>query len=244
MQSVWARDFPRLYELYCDSDTANKANCFVYFEENLGNPLAVASYEQLEQDLQQLDANAWQELKCRAIKYVGIRDEHRGYEQLFNTLSESKGYSYLKSEGCTEVRFIPEENTPTPDLYGCCGSSGILMEVKSINKSDDDLDWTEGNLKEYLNWKEGNPQRLRVREYRKGLGDSLKGKIMGKINEAKVQLVSYACNGVQRKIVYLVIDLDILVARNSRNFDELAAYIDEQSDEQSEVKHCFCGLKM
>jgi hypothetical protein len=239
MQTTRARDFPRLYELYCDSNTAINTNFLANFEDVVNYANRQRYFKELEKDLQQLDDKAWQELKRKALKYVIKKDKLRGWEQLFNTLSEVKGYLYLKAVGCTEVYFIPERNTSTPDLYGRCGSDGILMEVKTINRSDEELKWIEGNLKEYLNWKKGKPQRLRTREYRTGLDNHLECKIIDTINTAKNQLLSYDCNRVRRKIVYLVVDLDILFTHNSRNLDEFAAYIDEQSEEQIEVKYCF-----
>ncbi len=236
MQPTWAVDFPRLYELYSDSNTASKANYFANFENAVNILDARIQYKRLEEDLQQLDDNAWRGLKQKTVRYVSIRDKHRGYEHLFNSLSEVKGYLYLKSEGYTEVHFIPEENTQTPDLYGCHGSSGILMEVKTINISDDELHWIKANS-------ELRNGHMMARGVRNGLGDSLKLKIIDTIDTAKKQLMSYSCNGVQRKIVYLIINPDLGLALDSRNIDELVAFIEEQDNGQVEVKHCFRGWK-
>jgi hypothetical protein len=239
MQSKWARDFPRLYDLYCESDQHNKANYFATFYEVLDNPHARPYYERLEEDLQQLDDNTWQELKQKACKYVATKNNRRGYEQLFNTLSEVKGYLYLKSEGYTEVHFIPEENTPTPDLYGRCGSSGILMEVKTINTSDDELDWIQANS-------ELRNGHMTAREVHIGLGDSLKSKIINTINTAKKQIInhSYTYNEIGRKIVYIIINPDLQLALDSRNINELLAFIEKQANNQVEVKHCFRGWEI
>ena len=38
-----------------------------------------------------------------------MRDETRGWYQLFNTLKEAMGYAYLQREGCTEVAFIKDD---------------------------------------------------------------------------------------------------------------------------------------
>ncbi len=237
MHPIWAVDLPRLYELYRDSDTTSKANYFIFinFENAVNIPDVRSHFKHLEEDLQQLDDNAWRELKQKACKYITIKDKtikdkRPRYEQLFDTLSEVKGYLYLKSEGCTEVHFIPEENTPTPDLYGRCGSSGILMEVKTLNKSDDELDWIKANS-------ELRNGHMTARGVRTGLGDLFKNKIIDTIDTAKEQLMSYACEGVKRRIVYLIIHLDILYALDPRNLGELVAYIDGQSDEQIEVMH-------
>ena len=208
----------------------------MHFKNVLNMLNARDQYEGLEKDLQQLDYNAWRELKQKAIKYVAAKHRRRAYEQLFNTLSEVKGYLYLKSEGCTEVHFIHEENTPTPDLYGRCGSTGILMEVKAINPSDNELDWIRANS-------ELRNGRMTARGVQTSLPASLKRKITGTINKAKKQLINYPHNEVQREIVYLVIKLDIGTSLNSRNLDELAEYIRRKDNEPFQVKYCFRGWK-
>ena len=81
-EATWAVDFPRLYELYLDSNTACKANYFANFENVVNYPPARSQYQRLEEDLQQLDSISWQELKKKAIKYVAAKDKHRAYEQL------------------------------------------------------------------------------------------------------------------------------------------------------------------
>jgi len=230
MEPTWAEDFPRLYELYHESDQHDEANYFARLPEELKNPYARPSYERLEEELEQLDDGAWQEFKEKVLSYITIMDSRRGYEQLFDLFMEVKGYLYLKSEGCEKIHFIPEGDTKTPDLCARCGSSTVLLEAKTINKSDEEIDWIRANS-------ERPDGRMQAKEVRLGLGDSLKRKIADKINKAKEQLMSYACEGVQRRIVYLIIHLDILRALDPRNLGELVAYIDEQSDEQIEVMH-------
>ena len=125
----------------------------------------------------------------------------------------------------------------TPDLYGRYGSTGILMEVKTINRSDDELDWIKANS-------ELRNGRRTARGVHKGLSDSLANKIIDTINKAKKQLMSYSCNEVQRKIVYLVINPDLQLALDSRNINKLVAFIEEQDNSQVEVKHCFRGWRI
>ena len=245
---TWSVDFPRLYELYSESDTISKVNYFALPKfQNAVNITdtrtqyedELIQYKRLEKDLQQLDGNAWRKLKQKAVKYVAIINKHREHEQLFNTLSEVKGYLYLKSEGCTEVRFISEENTQTPDLYGRHGNSRILMEVKTINRSDDERDWIRANSEINVD----GIRHMTARGVRTGLSDVFKDKIRGTIDTAKRQLMSYRCNGVQRKIVYLVISPDLSVALDSRSIEELEAFIGEQGNSNVEVEHCFRGWK-
>jgi hypothetical protein len=234
MEPAWAVNLPRLYDLYRNSDITSATNYFNKFELVLDSPYARTQYEELEQNLQQLADNAWQELKQKALKHVDTKHTLRAWEQLFNTLSEVKGYLYLKSEGCKEIQFIPKGNTPTPDLYGQCGSTGILLEVKAINPFDIDLQWIKANS-------ELHNGRMTAREVQTGLPVSLKRKITNGINAARKQLMSYPYKRVNRRIAYLVIKLDIGVTLDSRNFNELEAYMKQLDNEQIEVKYCFRG---
>ena len=248
MEPAWAKDFPRLYELYRESEQDSETNYFKDFDSVLTIPPdkspARSSYERLEKELGELDKAAWQELRQKALKCITIKNELRGHNQLFECLNEAKGYLYLNSEGYKEIHFIPKENSKTPDLIARRGSSVALLEVKTINESEDELNWISLNSKEFtLYWKarlekrEPPVQRKLVREVRQGLDDSLKCKIAVKIWEAKCQLLGYDIEKVDRRIVYLAIRLDILTAMNPRNIDELAAYIQQQSDNQIEVVH-------
>ena len=223
MKPTWAGDFPKLYELYRESDQADEANYFTAFDNILRMPLARFHYEQLEEELRQLDNVAWQEFKQKALAYVTTKDSRRGYNQLFECFNEVKGFFYLKTEGCQKIHFIPEANITSPDLRACYRSSTVLLEVKTINKSEVEIDWFIAA-----------PQ---AKEAIQGLGDPLKRKIVDKISEAKRQLLDYVSEGVKRRIVYLVINLDIPHALDRRNFDDLAVYMQTQGDTQIEVQY-------
>jgi Holliday junction resolvase-like predicted endonuclease len=237
MEPTWPKDFPRLYELYRESEQDNEANYFKDFDSILTIPPdrspARSSFERLEKETEELDEAAWQAFKQKVRRYksyITKKHELRGYQQLFDLLNEVNGYLYLKSNGCEEIQFISEKNVTTPDLIACCGSFVVIMEVKTINESKKELDWIIENSKRPYD-------RLQVRKVRQGLDDSLKRKISDTVSKAKSQLLGYAAEKVDRRIVYLAIRLDILTAKNSRNIDELAAYIQQQSDNQIEVVH-------
>ena len=234
MPPEWVEDFPRLYDLFCQSVKQNEMNYFIGIEEQLKNPLNRKKYEILEKDLEVLDDIAWQSLKQKILKdnYLTIRDDLRGWYQLFNAFSEAKGYLFLKSENCTEIYFIPKVNTRTPDLCGKYKDKKILLEVKTVNRSNNNLFW----IKENSNFNSGH---MTAREVENGMSDFLKNKIISSIISAKRQLCEYACIGVIRKIVYLVITLDNTTALDSRNIKECEVFIDKQGDDQVEVKHCF-----
>jgi len=158
MNSAWAKDFPRLYELYRESEQDNEANYFKNFSP------ARSSYERLEKELEELDKAAWQEFKQKVRKYksyIAKKHELRGYQQLFDLLNEVNGYLYLKSNGCEEIQFISEKNVKTPDLIACCGGFVVLLEVKTVNESKDELNWISQNSRSSpstgkLGWKREN----------------------------------------------------------------------------------------
>lgn len=138
------REFPRLYELRdCIEDPESPDAYFQNFEETLrdsGN--AYELYLQLEEALQALDETAWRYLKEEARPHLLKRDEtRRAWEPLINILNQARAYRYLKSIGCTGLRFVPRERKRrTPDLEGSLPSGrAVLCEVKSINPSMEEI---------------------------------------------------------------------------------------------------------
>ena len=234
-KTTWSKAFPKLYELYCDSDQVNSENYFKEFGDALKMPLARSYYDQLEKELEQLDDIAWQEFKQKVLKYVTINDSHRGYNQLFECFNEVKGYLYLRSEGCDKINFIPEGDEERPDIRASYKSSVVLMEVKTINKSDAEIEWVRMNAEIGAD----GIRHPEAKEVQRGVNDQLKLKIKDTNFKAKNQLLAYHCEGVMRRIVYLLINLDILYALDPRNYDDLAVYIQQQSDSQVEVAHQF-----
>ena len=54
-------------------------------------------YLRVERALDLLDADAWHDLKERDLAFLTVRDAKRGWQALFDTLNEAKGYAYLRS---------------------------------------------------------------------------------------------------------------------------------------------------
>ncbi len=240
MKPTWAEGFPRLYELYLESDKACEANYFAKLDEALEMPGRRPHYEQLEKGLQQVEDTAWQEFRLKVRKYITIKDDRRGYSQLFDCFNEVKGYLYLKSEGCDEIHFVPEKEKKgikSPDLCAHSKDTMVLLEVKTINRSDDEINWICRNSKIGAN----GVRRMEAKEARQGLTDPLKVKIAEKINLAEDQLVTYACEGVKRRIAYLVINLDILDELDQRNRSELEKYIQLQGDNHKQIEVTYSG---
>ena len=97
----------------------------------------------MERPLDVLDAEAWHDLKERAVPVLTASDRTRGWQALFDTLNESKGYAYLGNIGCTSVAFVERRTKKTPDLRALLNSDRVLCEVKTTNISQDEADRRE-----------------------------------------------------------------------------------------------------
>ena len=96
-----------------------------------------------ERPLEALDDAAWRDLLSRAAPLTMQRDAKRGWQSLFDTLSESKGHAYLKTLGCSDISFIKRDGRKTPDLRAVLDGRRVLCEVKTINVSQDEADRRE-----------------------------------------------------------------------------------------------------
>ena len=147
---MFRAELPRLYELKdCIDDPASHAAYFRDFDQNLAGSAHVKDiYHRYERDLQGLDDKAWEHLKEEALPRLTAHDNKgRGWQQLFDILNEARAYNYLKSRGCTNLRFIPRSHKRTPDLEGSLALGRLLCEVKTINASDEEIDFRAGRKK-------------------------------------------------------------------------------------------------
>jgi len=116
-------ELPRVYELrdqIKDQDDPNA--CFQDFDNSLRDcPAKKQAFVALERVLQELDADSWGCLLEKASKYLAVKHDKRGWQQLFDILNEARAYRYLKQIGCSDIRFIREAKKPTPDLWATLG---------------------------------------------------------------------------------------------------------------------------
>lgn len=137
--SSFAEMLPRIYELKDMTDQSHSDAYFRNFENRFAEGRTVlACYERLERQLSALDDEAWGDLKSRAAPVAHIRGSGRGWQTLFDTLNEAKGYVYLRGIGCTGIEFIKRSNRKTPDLGAFRDGTRVLCEVKTINVSQDE----------------------------------------------------------------------------------------------------------
>lgn len=159
----------------------------------------------IERDLQGLDVDAWSFLKSEALQYLNSWDAKssrngnpRGREPLLNILYQAKAYIFLTTKGCSAIHFIPrvvEKGKNTPDLEGTDGVVRYLCEVKTINRSEDEV-YRQRVEKMYLH---DNSK----------LSKEFLSKLVGTIEKAKKnQLEAYDHNGEAIHIVYVIINFD------------------------------------
>jgi hypothetical protein len=171
---------PRLYELVdLIADPTDSNAYFARFEDELRDPDCLKTYRRWEREVDLLDRDSWEALKCKAAPYLRSKDSKgRGWTQLFDHIGEARAYNYLiASEGCSAVRFIPESSSTTPDLEGTLVSGRFLCEVKTLNISDVEV--------------RARRNQGKVRSPAVSLNEGFFGKLDGTIADAKGQLQSY-----------------------------------------------------
>ncbi len=196
----WKDDYPHLHELFVTSDVDHVDN---YFADMDSFHPPHQSYRQLEDQFARLDPESRQNIIVRAAPKVTRRDtaKGRGWTALFETLNEVNGYTHLLDLGYPEVRFIPPGSSRTPDLHGIASFGDALLEVKTVNRSDENIA-TFGV----------------VQDAHDGLPDGFKRKLESDYATACRQLHSLTVREPARRICafYITIDRQLAFARTNR----------------------------
>lgn len=220
-------DFPRLYDLYLRSDRSDPQNFFTVWAARVHTPemetLARNAFHPLERTLERLSPEAWGKLANKALQYVTQRCPHRNWGQLFDHLNEACGYALLTDRGYSDIQFIDTGDGKSPDLLGRVPSSTAIVEVKSINCSDDEL-------KRGVTW----PPRFCRPAC--GLPDGLMNKLRSEINDAREQLEAF-CGLVDKRIALLIISFDTDRMFVAENYAELEEFILRQQRPDLEIVH-------
>jgi hypothetical protein len=147
---MFRSEMPRLYELRdLIEDQDDPRACFPNFDQFIRDKdPSLDSLRQVwlayEREFQRLDTASWQNLKEEAHSYLTAFDPNgRGQEQLISILNHARAYNHLVDSGCSHVRFIPrakKKGQETPDLEGELNGRKILCEVKTIQRSKDEVD--------------------------------------------------------------------------------------------------------
>ncbi|MGA9450629.1 MAG: hypothetical protein WBW41_04705 [Verrucomicrobiia bacterium] len=220
----WLSNFPRLFDLYQRSKKDDPQN---YFNFEKLFPIAFlgsAAYADLENALAKLDAAAWEKLRKKTLSYITKDSSLRGYHQLFNGLNEARGCIYLAEQGYDQICFIEEEPPrKLPDLLAKRLGSVAILEVKSVNPSEEDI----------------NQQVIRERETIKvdpRLTEKFKTRIKRSIRDAREQLDAYPYS-TDRKIVFLIIQMEFTQSTCGESYIELNNFIAGQNAGGIEVIH-------
>lgn len=188
--------FHRIKELSEAYQDDPKSYFYKFWDEFGDDPLKVSAYERLENELQVLDTNAWNQLKIEAEKLCIFSHKNRGWSQLFEKLNEAKGYKYLKESNYTKIEFIPRSEkggVETPDLKALSNQTLVLCEVKTIQESDALIEARKN---------------IEVRNVENTLNKPMIEKLEGIFKKAESQLNSYSADKNAIKIIYLVIHFD------------------------------------
>jgi hypothetical protein len=188
----WKDDFPHLHALCTASDVGHPDNYFVRMDR-FHSSQAIQSYREWEERFSILDSESRLNIIERAAPLGTQRDvtKNRHWTALFETLNEIKGYIYLRDLGYRKVRFIPRDSRRTPDLHGSAPFGDALLEVKTVNMSDENLA-TFGVVQEAYD----------------GLPEGLKRKLESDYANACQQLRSFAVREPTRRICAFYISID------------------------------------
>ncbi len=222
---------PRIFELKdMVADPCHPDSYFQNFEQSLNeNPRQKEAFQKLERQLAVLDTDAWRDLKERAVVHLQTRDAGRGWQALFDILSEANGFAYLQSIGSTGVRFIARTRSKTPDLEGLRDGGTVLCEVKTINVSQDEAD---------------TRQRIRQgaivsADVSTRVGDGLLRKLRSNLEDAIEQLDAQDPQRKARRIVFTVVHFDDWVGDyQCEYFEQIDEYLLANPVPEAELVFC------
>ena len=219
----WLSNFPRLFDLYQRSQKGNPRNYFNFKELFPIVYVGSEAYADIETVLAKLDEMSWERLSKKALSCITADDPLRRYHQLFNALNEARGYVYLASEGYEQIEFIEDQSRKSPDLLAHKANSLAILEVKTVNQSDEDL--AEESLR--------GGEAIVVEPK---LSDRFKSRILRSIRDAREQLDTYP-NATDKKIVFLFVHMKSTQRTCGESYAELKSVIDDQNTDGIEVIH-------
>lgn len=200
--------------MYEASQKYHKWNFFAeYFGKTELSSMEEAYFATLESELLQIEATAWPLFLQKCLPQICNHDPKHLWANLWNTWNEVKGYIELKTLGAVQLEFIQENSGKTPDIKGLLGGSPVLLEVKNVNRSDNDIFATVF-------------PELQIIDVEKTLCALIK-KIKSLYHTASQQMIKYeqhnSINNAE-KICYFVIDTDIMSHSLSRT--EITQHVD------------------
>ena len=223
-------ELPRLFELKDTLDEPTNRNAyFQNFEESLRqNAQKFEAFRKVEAFLSVLDDDAWNTVKDTASGHL-VRpntNKGRGWQSLFDALSEARAYAYLRDIGCSDIRFVARTDQPTPDIEARLVDRRVLCEVKTLNISDDEAGRRRRVYSE-------TPVASKVPTE---LGPHYLSKLSKTLANAVHQLDAFDPERASRRIVFSVLHFDDWVGDYyPAYFREIDAYLLEHPVEGAEL---------
>ena len=197
--------------LFQRSNTTAGNNYFGIYDSpelHQGTETQFATWENL---LQTLDPVSFETFLRKAAGRVSARPNlDRGWGQLVDAVNEVRGYRYAQSLGYTTCRLLDEQAHPLPDVEACGADGKCLIEVKTIQESDEEL-----------------TLRGHVQRAEPGLPQRLKRVLRKRYAHAVEQIAGHPCANEARRICYMIINVDLRTALAEENRDLLRAFLDE-----------------
>jgi hypothetical protein len=218
-------EFQRVYELIAlIEERAHYSSFFKNFEHSIQeSDEKRRKWLAREKELQRLDQEAWEFLKNEAFPYLTARNHcGRGWEQLISILNQARAYIFLFDIGCSEIKFIHKiEGVETPDLEAELNDNPVFCEVKTINKSEQEVEARQCNL---------------VNKTLLSLGAGFFKKLDSDLKKAKSQMASYNNKFGVRHIAFIVINFDDLLGEyKTSHYEEIDQHLDVMPVAEIEV---------
>jgi hypothetical protein len=176
-----------------------------------------------EERLARLDDASWKQLLLKTLPYVCEKDSRRGWAQVFNHLNESLGYVLLADRGYSHIEFLDRGDDTTPDLLGKTVTERTLVEVKTVNNSEFDIDLMSNRVPV-------------ARDVMVGINERFKHKLRMTIDGAKDQLLRYG-EPTDKRITFLVIHCDSDFKFVGQNYKEIGEFVASCQTAEVEVAH-------
>ncbi len=200
-------EFPRVYQLIdLIEDREHRNSYFQDFEHSIEEGVEKRSvWLAREKELQRLDQEAWDFLKNEAFPYLTARNHRgRGWEQLISILNQARAYNFLLDSGCSEIRFISRTNDiETPDLEAKLDGNPVICEVKTINKSAQEVEARQNGASSFT---------------LKSLEPGFFNKLTSDLEKAKSQMASYNSSPGVRHIAFVVVNFDDSLGEYKTNY--------------------------
>lgn len=157
-------------------------------------------FDAWEQTLQELEPAALQDFIKKAENWDFTDHRIAGLKGLSELMNEAKGYVFLKKSGCGEIKFIPAAMIKTPDIEAKCETGKIILEVKTVNQSE------ENNG--YVYWNSYNNE-MTMLDVQTILSNGLKNKLDALCKNTVEKFKAYdKLDAKTRHILFCVVELD------------------------------------